>query len=380
MYNNMYSTREPKLGKEKRPGGGRRILSICLVVVLCAAAGFGGGWLASSLSHGEENHASVTIQQVDASQISQQNTSLDDLTVVEQVVSQRADSVVQVNTESKQTNALLGSFILSGAGSGVVLSDNGYIVTNHHVVEDANTISVQLHNGEEYPATVVGADAQTDLAVIKIDVTGLSPVTFGDSSQIVVGQLAIVIGNPLGTLGGSVSQGIISARDREIVIEGESMTLLQTTAAINPGNSGGALFDENGLLVGVVNSKTSGTGIEGIGFAIPVNTVSQIVPELIENGHIAGRSSLDVQLVDINSLEQLAYRVDTPGVYVASVSGGNGLESGDRITVVAGQAVSSSSDVTKLVHQHQAGDTITITVVRNGSEKEIAITLSEVND
>src|SRR5699024_342301 len=148
-------------------------------------------------------------------------------------------------------------YVSSGAGSGVILTQDGYIVTNHHVIEDANSITVRTRSGDEYNASLVGSDEQSDLAVLKIDATGLTPAVLGDSTTLEVGELAIAIGNPLGELGGSVTSGIISALDREMTIDGQTMTLLQTDAAVNPGNSGGGLFNANGDLIGIVNAKSS---------------------------------------------------------------------------------------------------------------------------
>lgn len=348
----------------------------CLLILACVAAGFFGGWLHGRDGADSVDSPPVIIQEMVPAERNQVPSTLS-LTAIEQVAATQMMSVVEVTTEYKETNAFFGSFILSGAGSGVILSEDGHIVTNNHVVEGASSITVRLHTGEEYVATLIGMDAQTDLAVIAIDAEELVPVVLGDSADIRVGELVIAIGNPLGELGGSVSQGIISATARDIPLDDQTMTLIQTTAAINPGNSGGALFDADGMLIGVVNAKLSGTKIEGLGFAIPVNTVKEIAPRLIEDGRVTGRPSLGAELVDIGALESAYLRLNEPGVYVLSVSGENGLRAEDEIVEVDGEKITSAAEVKAVLQQHQAGDTISITVIRNGEEKTLSLDLAE---
>ena len=183
---------------------------------------------------------------------------------IKSVVEQCADAVVEIQTESISSGgSLFQQYISSGAGSGVILTQDGYIVTNHHVIENATSILVRTRSGDEYNAQLIGSDQQSDLAVLKIDASGLTPAVLGDSTKLEVGDLAVVIGNPLGELGGTVTSGIISALDREVTIDGQVMTLMQTDAAVNPGNSGGGLFDANGDLVGIINAKSSGNNVEG---------------------------------------------------------------------------------------------------------------------
>lgn len=351
-------------------------IGACLLILACVGAGFFGGWLHDRGGINSIDHAPVVIQEVTPAKDNQEPSMLN-MTAIEQVAATQMMSVVEVTTEYKETNAFIGSFILSGAGSGVILSEEGHIVTNNHVVEGASSIKVRLHNGEEYDAALIGMDSQTDLAVIAIDAKGLVPVVLGDSSGIRVGELVIAIGNPLGELGGSVSQGIISATARDIPLDDQTMTLIQTTAAINPGNSGGALFDADGKLIGVVNAKLSGTKIEGLGFAIPVNTVRDIAPRLIEDGRITGRPSLGAELVDIGTLESAYFQLKEPGVYVLSVYGDTGLKAEDEIVKVDGQDTNSAAEVKTIIQQHQAGDTLSITVMRNGREKTLSVTLAE---
>lgn len=215
------------------------------------------------------------------------------------IVDETAPSVVEVFTETKQVSNWFQEYVTEGAGSGVILSEDGYIVTNHHVIDGANTIKVRLSNGQTYAAELTGTDEKTDLAVLKINASGLAAAKLTDSSTVRVGDFVIAIGNPLGELGGTVTEGIISAKDRKVTVDGEAMTLLQTSAAVNPGNSGGGLFDLNGELVGVVNAKSSGNDIEGLAFAIPANTVKEITQELIQYGYVTGRPQLGVSVAQI---------------------------------------------------------------------------------
>lgn len=190
---------------------------------------------------------------------------------VSEVVKLVADSVVEITTSHVVTDRFYHQYVTSGAGSGVIISENGYIITNNHVIEGATDITVRLTDGRTFSARFIGGDAKTDVAVIKIQTTGLTFAKMGSSKNLVVGQDVIAIGNPLGSLGGTVTDGIISALDRTVTVDGTQMTLMQTNAAINPGNSGGGLFDMAGQLIGIVNAKQSDTGIEGLGFAIPID-------------------------------------------------------------------------------------------------------------
>ena len=222
------------------------------------------------------------VTKLDGSDTEQGNTEDAIEMTIAQVIERVADTVVEITTVGSAYDVLLGQAVGS-AGSGVIISENGYIITNHHVIDGAATITVRLTNGHEYKAGVVGSDADNDIALLKIKATGLPAAVLGSSKDIVVGQEVVAIGNPLGTLGGTVTNGIISAIDSTIEIDGHSMTLLQTNAAINPGNSGGGLFNLSGELIGIVNAKQSDLGIEGLGFAIPIDMAWNTVQEISEN-------------------------------------------------------------------------------------------------
>ena len=268
-----------------------------------------------------------------------------------------------------------------GFGSGVIISKDGYIVTNHHVIENATSILVRTRSGDEYNAQLIGSDQQSDLAVLKIDASGLTPAVLGDSTKLEVGDLAVVIGNPLGELGGTVTSGIISALDREVTIDGQVMTLMQTDAAVNPGNSGGGLFDANGDLVGIINAKSSGNNVEGLGFAIPISNATDIIDELIANGEVTSRPTLGVSLyevTDANSAAQLG--VDSTGVYIVQiVQGGSadlaGLQTGDRIVSVDGTEITSADEVRAALNEHSTGDQMNMVIERNGDTIEVRVSL-----
>lgn len=293
------------------------------------------------------------------------------------------DSVVEIRTEQVVRGSFMQQYVSQGAGSGVVITEDGYIATNNHVIEGATTITVTLRDGTKYNATLVGTDATTDVAVVKIDASGLKAATFGDSDKLVVAQSVLAIGNPLGELGGSVTEGIISSLARNIVIENQAMTLLQTTAAINPGNSGGGLFNLAGECVGIVNAKSSGTDIEGIGFAIPSNTAIKVIEDLMHYGYVRGRVMLGITMVEINDQYSLyRYNLTEAGVYVNRITVGSdaekaGIQQADRIVSINGTKIENSSQVKSIIQSCSVGDVVEIVLSRNGNEVTVRVTLSE---
>ena len=308
-------------------------------------------------------------------------TSAGDSTLsVATVVNRVAASVVEITTETVVQSDRLGQYVTSGAGSGVIISREGFIVTNHHVIEGASSVTVRLNNGKEFAAKVVGTDEETDVAVLWIDATGntLTVATLGSSFDLVVGEDILAIGNPMGSLGGTVTEGMVSATARQINVSGNTMTLLQVSAPINPGNSGGGLFNLAGELVGVVNAKIADEDIEGLGFAIPVDTAYDIVLELIEYGYVRGRPDPGFDLVDVTSV-QVAMRYFNSfftGVYVYDQDHET-LQYGDRILSVDGVKISSSAEVAAIAAQRKVGDTMTLEVVRQGSTKIVTVTIIE---
>lgn len=270
------------------------------------------------------------------------------------------------------------------SGSGIIISEDGYIMTNNHVISGASSVQVVLNNGEKYDATLVGTDADTDLAVIKINATGLSPAALGDSDALLVGEKVVAIGNPLGTdLAGTVTQGIVSALNRSITVDNVTYTLIQTDAAINAGNSGGALVNQYGEVIGINSVKISSSGVEGLGFAIPINDAKPIIDDLMAHGYVTGRPLIGVSLREIT--EEVAYYNNLPvkeGLYVAEVTPGTGadlagIKRGDIITACDGETVKTVTELNEMRDDHQAGDTITLTVNRSGENMDIKVTLSE---
>ena len=267
------------------------------------------------------------------------------------------------------------------AGSGVIISQDGYILTCAHVVSGATSVKVQLNGSDEsYDATVVGQDSTSDIAVLKIDATGLTPAVIGDSDALAVGEVAVAVGNPLGTLSNTVTDGIVSALNRQVTVQNNDMTLIQTDASISPGNSGGGLFNANGELIGIVNAKSSYSEAEGIGFAIPINTAMEIGRQLIENGSVA-RPALGVKIMDVTdaqTAQQLG--VSTMGVYVVEVTKGSGadaagVQAGDRVLAVDDTAVSDSSALKNYLKDKGIGDTVNLQVERDGKVLTLAVTL-----
>jgi serine protease Do len=271
----------------------------------------------------------------------------------------------------------------TGGGSGVIISDDGYILTNNHVVDGASALTVKMSTGTEYAAKLIGKDSQTDLAVLKVGATDLPFAEFGDSDALKVGELAVAIGNPLGELAGTVTAGIISATDREITIDGERMNLLQTDAAINPGNSGGALCNAYGEVIGIVNAKSSALGIEGLGFAIPANDAKPIMEQLISNGYVSGRVAFGVSLQEVTKQTARFFRA-TAGVYVSDVTSGGaaeaaGIKRGDRIVSIDGAEVTLAVDLKEIIESHSVGDKVTVTLDRDGGASTVVVTLTEVS-
>lgn len=370
----------PPLPRQKKFGRMRFAVTLAAVCMLGSAVfGFGGTYLANSFSEANLPHSNEPNIVIYQSVLRTNATGgIAGKMSIEDVVINAKHSVVEIKTETVSTSVFMRQFVSTGAGSGVIITADGYIVTNNHVVDGAQTITVRLSDGREYKATLIGTDAKTDLAVIKIDAEGLPPAVLGYSSELLIGQSAIAIGNPLGELGGTVTAGIISALDREITIDGETMSLLQTDTAINPGNSGGGLFNLYGELVGIVNAKSSGSEIEGLGFAIPIDTAKEVIRQLIDYGYVRGRIDTGLTLVDIqDSFTAMSYRINQLGLYISS-SVNHEFQSGDRITAVDGRAVNNLADWNKLINLHSVGDAVNVTVVRGGSGITVPLTLTEM--
>ncbi len=270
----------------------------------------------------------------------------------------------------------------SGNGSGIIISSDGYIITNSHVIEGASAIDVVLNSGERYPAEIIGMDSKTDLAVIKINAKNLPAAVLGKSADLKVGELAVAIGNPLGLeFQGSVTAGVISALNRTMEVDGRQYTLVQTDAAINPGNSGGPLVNKYGQVIGINTVKISSSTAEGMGFAIPIDVAVPIIEELISKGYVSGRPQIGVSIRDISETMSIYYNLPV-GIYVVSVSPGSGAEkadikSGDVIIKADGKTVTTSDELNDVRDTHKVGEKIKLTVVRDGKTMDISVTLGE---
>lgn len=288
----------------------------------------------------------------------------------EEIAEKAGKSVVEI-LNTKQT--AFGEQAAS-AGSGVILSEDGYIVTNHHVVKDEAEIKVTLKSGEQYDAKLVGVDPRTDLAVIKIEATGLTPTEIADSNDVVVGEPAIAIGNSLGVLGGTVTKGIVSAIGRESNVGTYKLALIQTDAPVNEGNSGGGLFNEGGQLIGIVTQKASGNTVEGLGFAIPSNVMSDITKELIENGYVKSRPVLGIEVQQITERESKKYHLDGEGFYVLK-SSNDALKRFDLLKEINGKPIKEFGVILDEIQGKKIGEKVTMKIVREGQEQEVEVVL-----
>jgi serine protease Do len=274
--------------------------------------------------------------------------------------------------------------VQQGEGSGVIIDSNGYIATNNHVVDGAQELVVSLPDGRTFTGKVLGADPATDLAVVKIDATGLPTATLGDSDGLLVGEPAIAIGNPLGLeFQGSVTVGVISALNRSIEIGERKFKLIQTDAAINPGNSGGALVNADGVVIGINSAKISDTGVEGIGFSIPINAARPILQSIIEKGHVV-RAYLGVGVLDKNSAPKYGYTLNVDkGIYVVNVTIGGpaakaGIKPGDIIKKVAGNEINSVPDLRSILDGQNVGSKVDVEIIRDDQPSTVSVLLEEM--
>ena len=376
-----------KPAKKPRKKNGAKVARSAVALVLAAAMGFAGGFVGARFGNAGSK---VVIQQVERSSDPSSGSaagttvSSNGMTTA-QVAEMVSPSVVVITTEQvvySQWSWYGQSQVESGAGSGVIISSDGYILTCAHVVSGATSVKVQLNGSDEsYDATVVGQDPTSDIAVLKINATGLTPAVIGDSDALAVGEVAVAVGNPLGTLSNTVTDGIVSALNRQVTVQNNDMTLIQTDASISPGNSGGGLFNGNGELIGIVNAKSSYSEAEGIGFAIPINTAMEIGQQLIESGAVA-RPALGIKILDVTdsqTAQQLG--VTTMGVYVVEVTKGSGAEAaglqvGDRVLAVDDTAVSDSSALKNYLKDKAIGDKVNLQVEREGKVLTLEVTLS----
>ena len=355
-------------------------------LVLCCAligglCGFGGAALA-------RRGGKATIQESGrtASAVSVKSVDGQTLMTPAEVYASTVNSVVSINCSAVSTNIFGQKVESASSGSGFVITQDGYIVTNQHVVSGASSVNVTLYNGDTYPATVVGGDSDYDVAVLKIEATGLQAVTLGKSADVNVGDTVMAIGNPLGELTFSMSQGIVSCCDRAINVDGTPFNMIQVDASINPGNSGGPLMNLYGEVVGIVSAKYSSysnTTVEGIGFAIPISDVQTIITDIMENGQVTDKAYMAIKAGSMTEQMAAQYNINvTQGVFVYAVEKGGagekaGLQLGDVITKLNDTEITSMSDLSMAKKGFKAGDTVTLTVWRGGQEITLSLTFDQ---
>lgn len=382
---------QPKIKKQKKPKVWLACLCSALAASVISSAAVGGGvyYIASNNSGSSINSSSSPTLADNLSTVSTNAlTSSKKVLSVTEIAEKVGPSCVGVINKTKVSpqkyyDPFTGRYyytsdpnnselVEQGSGSGIIISEDGYIVTNQHVIDGATELSVILNTGDEFVATLVGSDSKSDLAVLKIDKTGLPAATLGDSEQVKVGELAVAIGNPLGQeLAGTVTSGVISAVNRTMTVDNKKYNLIQTDAAINPGNSGGALVNQYGEVIGINTIKLSSESVEGIGFAIAISEAKPIVDDLINNGYVSGRP-----LVGITA------KATRNGLSVESVSEGSGaanagIQAGDLIVKADGKVVNQVDTLNDIRDTKKPGDTLTLTVIRNGELIEVPVVLGE---
>ncbi len=373
--------------KEKKKRIWPKAVALCLV---CALLGGVGGAAGTYFVAGNGGSGTTTTLYESSREPTVVNVSYTDTgeeMTAEEVYATWVNSTVGISTEIVTTN-YFGQTVSAAAGSGFVISTDGYIVTNYHVIEGASSITVTFYDGSVYDAELVGGEQTNDVAVLKIDATGLTPVIIGDSDAVNVGQSVTAIGNPLGELTFSQTAGIISAKDRTVTMsDGTELNMLQTDCTINSGNSGGPLFNSYGEVIGITSAKYSNNGsssatIEGIGFAIPINDVIGIIQDLIEHGYVTGKPNVGILLGDVDTAAQ-RYGIPAGAEVLAVLEGScaetGGLQAGDIITAVDETTVQSTTELQTAVQSYQAGDTVTFTVYRDGETILLQLTLDESN-
>lgn len=368
-------TNTPAQPKKHHRGVGRVVALILSCAVISAACGFGGAILAQNGSR----TGKTTVQQSNRTATNVNVKKVDGQTLMSpaEVYASTVNSVVSINCSAVSTNIFGQQTESASSGSGFIYTADGYIVTNQHVVANASSINVTLYNGDTYPAKLVGSDSDYDVAVLKIDAKDLPAVTLGSSTDVNVGDTVMAIGNPLGELTFSMSQGIVSCVNRAINVEGTPFNMIQVDASINPGNSGGPLMNLYGEVVGIVSAKYSSyanTTVEGLGFAIPINDVQSIIKDIIENGSVGNKAYMAITAGTMTQQMAAQYKINaTEGVFVYSVEDGGagdkaGLKLGDVITKLNDTQITSMEDLSAAKKGFKAGDTVTLTVLRDGKE------------
>jgi len=388
----------PKAKKEKKPrkpvNPMVKWIAACLVCAILG--GIGGGALVASRVSGGSGTSSSSSELTKASESASTGKTATTVSSGQtltgsQIYSLGCAQVVGITTEITSTNYFGMKSTSAVTGSGFIVTSDGYIVTNYHVIADAYTggykVSVMTYNGTKYDAEIKGVEESNDIAVLKINATGLSPATLGNSDSLQVGDPVYAIGNPLGELSFSQTSGSVSALDRDITTRDQTTgttttnNMFQFDAAVNEGNSGGPVYNNKGEVVGIVTAKYSSSGVEGLSFAIPINDVSDIVDQLIKQGYVSGKSSLGITVTTVDSAVAQYYNM-VQGAYVYAVQSGScsekaGLKVGDIITAVNDKAIASSSELSTAKKNYKAGETVTLKIYREGKYLELKVTLDE---
>ena len=371
----------PSGGKPSGHNNGNKKL-IAVAVVCALAGGLVGGTLGSTAGN-SFLRPSATVQVSDRTVSDVKEVKVDGKTSMTNAENYAANvnSVVSINVGT-QANIFGQTVQQASSGSGFILTADGYILTNYHVIAGGTTIDVTLHNGETYKATYIGGEEEYDIAVIKIDVKGLTPVVIGDSDSIHVGDDVVAVGNPLGELTFSLTSGSVSSANRAISVEGTPFNMIQVDCSINPGNSGGPLFNTYGEVIGIVSAKYSSyanTTVEGLGFAIPINDVYAMVKDIMENGNVTNKAYLGITGSTITQEMQLYNLPVSEGVFVYSIEANgpaaqSGIRAGDIIVKVGDKDVGSMEDLLSVQKKYRAGDQVKITVNRSGEEIVLDVT------
>ena len=361
----------------------RTAVKVTALILACAVAGGLAGWGGAAIAGSSTSR--TAIQQSSRQPVSVQVKNLDGQTKMEpaEVYASVVNSAVSINCSATSTNIFGQQTQTASSGSGFIITEDGYVVTNYHVVSGASSVEVTLYNGDTYDATVIGGDSDYDVAVLKINASGLQPVTLGESADVNVGDTVLAIGNPLGELTFSMSQGIVSSCDRAINVDGTPFNMIQVDCSINPGNSGGPLVNLYGEVVGIVSAKYStysSTTVEGLGFAIPISDVRSIITDIMENGAVTDKAYMAITAGTMNEQMAAQFNIDvTEGVFVYSVVEGGagdkaGLRLGDVITKMGDKTLTSRQDLSAAMKGYRAGDTVTLTVYRGGQYIEVELT------
>ena len=388
------AAREIKAEKKRSGGFWKKAIALALVCCLLGgAAGFGGALLANRMNHkalpASSSNSGTAVQVAaprETTDLSAVTVDSGKLTTASQVYKANVNSTVGITTEITTTNWWGYQSTAAAAGSGFILTEDGYILTNEHVIEKANTITVAMYDGTKYAATLIGYDTSNDIAVLKIDAKGLTPVTLGNSDALEVGEEVVAIGNPLGELTFSLTKGSVSALNRAVTLSSSvTMNLIQTDTAINSGNSGGALFNMYGEVVGITNAKYSSSGysgeasIDNIGFAIPINSVRELVTSIIEKGYI----STPYIGVTVGNVSEESQSYGMPqGAAIRSVEQGGpaeqaGLQANDIVTAIDGVTVTSYEDLKNKITASEPGDKLEFTIYRRGETLTLTVTVGE---